>query len=366
MCKSKLLSEFSRLGIDNPQVEFIKERNKIHIGYSKHEIEGMGFDIDLFKSSQKTIFEGLDNHPRATGVISPMGIMANRPDLYWQERKYLSMESEIFFDTLKIIPQKKSIPFNILDRTPQAALLSLVKVNNGACIGEIHHDISPKKLLIESMNRLKREGVTTIFIEHLLYDHHQAELDSLHAKKQFKPSKELEAYLTAMDHGHMKKHESEIISNFGYTAMIKSAIQANIRVVAVDTEVSYTSFQEGLNSHKKQQDRYKTMNYQVNKIIDTEKGQGKWIAFVGSAHSTTCKEIPGISELLDVPSIVVEDVRQNKKTGIVLHPKDHAQGQIKPDMVIIIDPLEKNQNKNINLVKRVKKNISEIFKGRTF
>lgn len=150
------------------------------------------------------------------------------------------------------------------------------------------------------MNAFKIAGVKTIFMEHLFYDTMQADIDSfIFSEKPM--SKRLNFYLDGLEKKFSISH-----SKWGFKAILYAAKAAKIRVVAMDTEASYMSgvcFNHTIN----ELDRCLGMNYQAYEIIQKEKDEGKFIVFTGGAHLSQMANVPGLSEILNSPNILISD-----------------------------------------------------------
>jgi hypothetical protein len=155
-----------------------------------------------------------------------------------------------------------------------------------------------------------------------LSDLHQEELNSFLSNKNQKDlSIALTQYLMAMDFGHMRDKAE---SGYTYLKLVYAAKKHGIRIVAIDTEASYTTFNSGLGGGDSAQ-RFKNMNFiAYTKITSDEETKvrkgSKWILFAGSGHVATTDGVPGLANMLKVPSIVIKDseadataVQQNAK-----------------------------------------------------
>lgn len=173
--------------------------------------------------------------------------------------------------------------------------------SSGLIVGEQHEHSSPKKFIIDNLDRLKQVGVTTLFIEHLFHETMQPLLEATKAPPL------LDSYLKHLDREAGLKQGQP-----GFHQLVTAAKAAGIRVVAIDNRDAYKAniSNSGIGAmvdEARNGDRYKTMNYVACSIIEKEKGNGKFIALVGNAHSTTCEKVLGLSEILGCPTILVED-----------------------------------------------------------
>ncbi|WPN96585.1 membrane-targeted effector domain-containing toxin [Pseudomonas sp. MUP55] len=192
----------------------------------------------------------------------------------------------------------------------EAFIEKLYTQKSGLVIGEAHVHRSSKQFLIKHMKRLKAEGVKTLYIEHLLTDLHQAELEAFFSTK--KMPKSLKGYLRSQDGGQMPGYRGDAT----YTNVVKAANKYAIRVRALDCTASYhVKGMEGTDS------REILFSYFANEVIKADQaalGPHKWVAFVGTAHSDIFQGIPGIAQLQDAVSLTVRDVAPSSARS--LHP----------------------------------------------
>ncbi|UXZ20912.1 membrane-targeted effector domain-containing toxin [Pseudomonas sp. YeP6b] len=184
--------------------------------------------------------------------------------------------------------------------TEEAFIEKLYKQKLGLVIGEGHAHQSSKQALIKHMQRFKAQGVKTLYMEHLLTDLHQAELDTFY--KTAKMPKNLQRYLSAQDAGHMGRYRGDNT----YTHVVKAANKAGVRVRALDCTASYhTRGMEAVHG------RYNVFSYFANEVIKADQaavGPHKWVALMGSGHLDSVHGVPGIAQLQDAVSLTVRDV----------------------------------------------------------
>ncbi|KAF2411008.1 C-terminal region of Pasteurella multocida toxin residues 569-1285 [Pseudomonas antarctica] len=192
----------------------------------------------------------------------------------------------------------------------EAFIKQLYTQKLGLIIAEAHGDVSSKQFLIKYMKLLKEQGVKTLYVEHLLTDLHQAELEAFY--KTAKMPENLQRYLRSQDVGHMRVHSGDNT----YTTVVKSANKAGIRVRALDCTVSYhTKGMRELNS------RYTLFSYFAHEVIKADQavlGPHKWVALMGSGHADMVHGVPGIAQLQDAVSLTVRDVAPSHARP--LHP----------------------------------------------
>lgn len=215
-------------------------------------------------------------------------------------RERLKTAAEAFFRGNVTVP-RPTLPSLTSPATPEGFLKNTFKNASGLIIGEAHSAQSSKAFLIKYMGELKRKGVKTLYVEHLLTDLHQADLDTFF--RTGKLSDHLKNYLKQQDRGHM----------FGYTGLntyssvIEAAGKHGIRVRALDCVASYH-----LKGMRETQTplRAQMFNYFANEVIRADqlaKGPHKWVAFMGSSHTDPYQGVPGIAQLQDAISLHIHD-----------------------------------------------------------
>ncbi|MDQ0741368.1 membrane-targeted effector domain-containing toxin [Pseudomonas sp. W4I3] len=186
----------------------------------------------------------------------------------------------------------------------------LYKQKWGLIIGESHSHSSSKQFLINHMKLLKKQGVKTLYMEHLLTDLHQAELESFFSTQKMPES--LKGYLRSQDIGHMHLYAGEA----NYTHVVSVANKYGIRVRALDCIASYH-----LRGMPGTDPRASMFSYFANEVIKADQaalGPHRWVAFMGSAHSDMFQGVPGIAQLQDAVSLTVRDVAPDSARP--LHP----------------------------------------------
>lgn len=210
----------------------------------------------------------------------------------------------------KPLPEKKLFPLSVTGNFDEATFVKdCIQFNKGLVIGERHRDKSPKQFLIDNMALLKSQGVTTLYMEHLLHECHQEMLDAyLKSPIDAPMPKRLELYLRHLD------FEQELDGSATYINIVKSAKENGIRVVAIDSEATYqigiTRNLSDLNDTQLSIDRLKAMNISMLERFSQYNDGGKYIAFIGSGHVSTCNGVPGVSDLLGCPNIVIHDLKK--------------------------------------------------------
>ena len=177
---------------------------------------------------------------------------------------------------------------------------------NGVLIGEAHSAQSGKALLI---NELKGMKVKTLYVEHLLTDLHQADLDALYRGAPM--SKALRDYLRMQDHGHMPGYKGP----YTYTALIETAAKYKVRIRALDCFASYHV--EGMAD--KRASRTAMFSYFAHEVITQDQaaqGAHRWVALVGNSHTDTYLGVPGLAGTQGAVSLHVNDVAPSMPSGL--------------------------------------------------
>ncbi|TDV51806.1 hypothetical protein EDF87_102317 [Pseudomonas helmanticensis] len=176
-------------------------------------------------------------------------------------------------------------------------------------IGEGHAHVSSKALLKAYMKGLKKAGYKTLYMEHLMTDLHQVDLD-LFVRTQRMPER-LKTFLREQDSGHMPFY----IGNDTYTEVVQTAAKYEIRIRALDCTASYHL--KGLNDPDLS--RNEMFSYFATQVIEADQlanGPHKWVALIGSAHTNYNLGVPGLAETLGAVGVHVRDTAPELARGI--------------------------------------------------
>ncbi|CCG88395.1 membrane-targeted effector domain-containing toxin [Erwinia piriflorinigrans] len=263
---------------------------------------------------------------RATGMRMDKKVLNDRDyysnDLTAEEETIVSVfrkqtdemldEAKRFFKKGVSYLNKCHIPTISLTDKPKIFLSKIYEKNNGIAIGEFHSSIASKKFIIENIDVLHKNGVRTLYIEHLQTDMHQADLDSYF--QTGKMSVSLKGFINEMD----TMAETDLLGFYTFMTLIQTAQKRKIRITAIDSFVSYFGIPSGTGTS----DRVALMNYYSHLLINKNQlhHQNKWIALVGSAHTNTFENVPGLADLNGAVSIRVNDLRVGEVGGIFKDP----------------------------------------------
>ncbi|KZN16278.1 MULTISPECIES: membrane-targeted effector domain-containing toxin [Pseudomonas] len=244
-------------------------------------------------------------------------------------RKRLYQDAVRFYEA-PTLPPRPPIPQLDPATTNQAIIQEIFKESRGLVIGESHADTGSKQFLIDNMAQLARQNVKTLYMEHLLTDFHQADLDKLFNTGSM--SQSLEQYLKGLDQGHT----TDPLERYTFLEVVRTAAKHRIRVQAIDCMASYKlrgmrsgSVEESID---KETVRQKMMNFYARTVIRTDQathGVHKWVALMGNSHANTYRNVAGVSELEEAIGLRIEDVAEGQSTSIVADPgRRYSTGQI--------------------------------------
>ncbi|MFF7706943.1 dermonecrotic toxin domain-containing protein [Pseudomonas sp. NPDC007930] len=223
----------------------------------------------------------------------------------------LTADAEAFFKDVQ--PQSHpEVPELAAQTPPKQVLRAIFARSRGLVIGEAHWARAPKQLLIEQMERMAKEGVDTLFMEHLLSDAHQADLDLFHSSGEM--PERLERYLKVLDTGQ----NTDPTGRYTFANVVKAAQKNGIHVRALDCGASYKVRIDPFNNNDTL--RQRLMNYYAHQVISSEPPVGKWIALVGNSHTDVYLEVPGLADLEGVISLRAEDVPPGTAGGFSADP----------------------------------------------
>ena len=215
-----------------------------------------------------------------------------------QTRRRLLDKAKTFFSDFSIPPRNPVA--NLATANSEAVFFErLYQQKLGLVIGEAHIAQSSKRLLIDSMKQLKKQGVKTLYIEHLLTDLHQEALGTY--QRTLKMPSTLEHYLTSLDSGQMPRYSGPNT----FTNVIKAANKHGLRIRALDCTASYHV--KGLNRLEARSEMFSYFANEVIKADQLAEGPHKWVAFVGSSHTDMYLGVPGLAQLQDAVSLHVRD-----------------------------------------------------------
>ena len=196
-------------------------------------------------------------------------------------------------DLAPLSAQTQPVPF--LQSVSESSLPGLV-------IGETKKAQSSKAFLIEHMQTLKDLKFDTLYIQRLLTDQHQADLDA------FLNSRKMSTHLK----DDIKKLDTYSGSH-SYFEVIQKANKYGIRVRALDCNASYHAKDAGPEA------RNRMFSYFASHVISADQaanGPHKWVAFVDASHTNINRQIPGLADLQGTVSLNIRDSASSLSSNI--------------------------------------------------
>ena len=229
--------------------------------------------------------------------------------LFFEARSRLQKEARGIITAR--LPARPTLPA-IEPRTPLPDFLKeLYRHTDAVVIGEAHSSVASKQLIIDNLPHLSSQNVRTLYLEHLLTDLNQADLDRFFETGQM--SKSLLHDLKTLDLGH----RTDANGIYTYEQLVLKTREHGIEVRAIDCAASYHL--KGIPGESPTT-RLQMMNHFASLTIRKHQqvmGRHKWIALVGNSHSNTYQRlIPGIAELEGGIGVRVKDVPVGHPTGV--------------------------------------------------
>jgi len=238
-------------------------------------------------------------------------------DQFFVVRQRLLKDVNAFYADLHL-PDRPAMPLIAANASPKTALKQLYEQARGLVIGESHNSVASKQFLIDNMSVLAKQNVNTLYMEHLLTDLHQADLDAFARTGEMPEA--LHTYLQDLDRGHF----TDKTGRYTFLNLVKTANTHRMRIRAIDCIASYRT--AGL-PDPADNVRLKMMNYFADTVIRADQaalGSGKWIALVGNAHVNTMNGAAGVAELEGVIGLRITDVPPGEPIGYSIDPGEEV------------------------------------------
>ncbi|WP_058971712.1 membrane-targeted effector domain-containing toxin [Pseudomonas syringae] len=221
------------------------------------------------------------------------------------------------------LPPRPRLPAVNPGTTTAELFETLYQHTDGIVIGESHFSVASKKMIIDNLPLLSQQNVRTLYMEHLLTDLHQADLDRFFETGQM--SKTLLHDLKVLDRGHRTDPDKV----YTFEQLVIKARQHGVEVRAIDCAASYhLNGVDNDGSITRQQ----MMNYFASRTLRKHQdvmGSHKWIALVGTSHSNVYQGVvPGIAELEGGIGLRVVDVAPGQSKGVMHDPGELVSGSI--------------------------------------
>ncbi|MFU2329828.1 membrane-targeted effector domain-containing toxin [Pseudomonas sp. NFX98] len=215
-----------------------------------------------------------------------------------------------FNPPLPRLPASSAVQFE----SPAELFETAFAEKSGLIVGESRGSIGSKQLLIENMPELTRRGVKTLYVQELLANVNQLDLDTF-ARTGEMPE-ELQSYLKKLD----IKAGNDPDGRFNLTQLVKAANAQRIRVQAIDMSTTYNINRSPFEPEPDQQMVRNFFASQVIRFNEAIKGPAKWVALVDRENMSTFRGYRGIGEQTDALSIRIDDVKPGAAQSIAVDP----------------------------------------------
>jgi hypothetical protein len=189
------------------------------------------------------------------------------------------------------------------DSAPEVALTQLLQQHSGLVIGTSPQMYSARRLLVEHLELFEQRGVRTLYLNTLLADAHQRDLDHYDGTADHAAiSIELQRYLE-----HLPGQQ-----RYSWLELLRQAHRHGIRLVALDTSVrKLLENQPALLATLPAEApvdyiKHPVFNYLAQLIIheqQSQPGSGKWLAIMDARQASAFKQTPGVAALTGVPTL---------------------------------------------------------------
>lgn len=221
------------------------------------------------------------------------------------------------------LPKRVVLPEVGADTPLSMFIEELYENTSGVVVGESHSALASKRFILDNMEHLARQDVKTLYMEHLLTDLHQADLDrfaetGLMTKRLLHDLKHLD-----------KTFRTDPTGVYSFERLVIQARRHGIEIRAVDCAASYFIRHLPTTSSTTRQ---QVLSYFASRTIRRHQqvmGLHKWMALVGESHANTFKgSVPGIAELEQGIGVRVIDVAPGNGRGIMVDPGEELPAGI--------------------------------------
>jgi hypothetical protein len=313
----------------------VRELEAPPVSYVQFEMSATGYEVPLVaRAATRELLSNQFRRMLSGQFFDPYSPLNPVLDSLNTIRMRLIEDADAFFAQWRS-PGRSPLRVPDPELPPGLAVRRLLDDSGGLIIGESHQAIASKRFLIENMRALADDGVDTLYMEHLMTDMHQADLD-LVARDGRLPAR-LQDYLRDQDLGH----RTDSSGQYTFTTVVQAARREGIQVRALDCAASYRL--DGMDDLFDAGDtlRQRVFSYHASRIIDTRRalaGKGKWLALVGNTHASTYKGVPGLAQLHDVSALRIVDAGAGQQTHVTLDPGEYFLPSIgRPDGVVKAD-----------------------------
>ncbi|MGH8390444.1 MAG: membrane-targeted effector domain-containing toxin [Pseudomonas sp.] len=197
--------------------------------------------------------------------------------------------------------------------TSSDLLESVFAEKRGLIVGESQGSIGSKQFLIENMPALAQRGVKTLYLQELLANVNQLDLDTFARTGEM--TEELENYLRNLDF----KAGNDPAGRFDLLNLVKASNAQRIRVQAIDMSTTYNISKDAAWQTDYQMAR-SFFASQVIQFNEEAKSTSNWVALVSQENMATFRGYQGISEQTGAASLRIDDVVPGQASPIGSDP----------------------------------------------
>jgi len=307
MSYNEFKERFHKIAHNDFKIRFDDENKTLFIGHSLSEfrntIENDEKILTIFEHRTRSAFRWKD--------------YKTYPDQFSVRLTYLKGDldkeiEDVINKGMEILSSFKGIDTSSYEVSQK--VLDVFEKFQGLIVGDGEVQSSPKQFLCSYMKKLVCERhLGTLFVENVFYDTMQGELDNYL----------MTGNLSAIMCKYLSSLFLDLNPNYNLLKVVKAAQKEGVRVVGLDTQATH-AIQNGMGMDLVSQCIAK--NYKAAEIIEKEKGNKNYIVLINSNHVSTMIdkerliEVPGLSEILGCPNIVVEDCRRpEEKNALQFH-----------------------------------------------
>ncbi|WEJ22762.1 membrane-targeted effector domain-containing toxin [Pseudomonas sp. SD17-1] len=238
--------------------------------------------------------------------LSGITYRANQPhleeacDLFRKLRSKLLNDAKEYLSTVEL-PPRPQLPLFESNPAPKQILRGCYSRCDGVVIGECHAHLGSKRFLIDNMAQLRKQKVKVLYLEHLLTDFHQADLDAFNRTGNM--SQHLRDYMAELD----RSQATDSSGRYTFQQVMLTAQANQVRLQAIDCMASY---RQAWLATPPGPIRQQMMNFFAHRVIAADQAlhPSRWIAFVGNTHTNTFDGVPGLAELQGAIGLRIEDI----------------------------------------------------------
>ncbi len=297
-----------------------------------------GYSVETLPEAHPRPFPSSENYtkyeitsPELKAFVTEQAKQGNFIILDMPEEKNAALFEEVSLNKAQLLQDATSFMAaqiqqpRILPAIPPAAAAHvaidiLLDKHNGIIVGENYGDSSSKQFIIDHLPLLSSLGVKTLYIEHLLSEIHQDELNLYGTARENAMPDSLKAYLD--NHTQKTQQLWSLLSNGkplvpGLSELVKAAHDTGINVVALSGTATYLEADHYIFRNSQWPvDNTVAANYFASQVINHHQKSpdaGKYIALVSNTLCNTTHfsrqdtpAIPGLAEITGTVSIAIE------------------------------------------------------------